>query len=72
MSDEPLLTATNVATLLNIRKSTVYDAVEKGRLPAVSLWKGKRRTFLRFRRTDIEAFIRERVTAPSRPKISAR
>ena len=64
MSDEPLLTAKDVATLLNIRKSTVYDAVEKGRLPAVSLWKGKRRTFLRFRRSDIEEFIRQRTGLP--------
>ena len=54
----PLLTASQVADLLNIKKSTVYEAALKGRLPAVSLWKNSRRTFLRFRRSDIEEFIK--------------
>lgn len=63
MPDEPLLTAKDVAALLNIKKSTLYEAVADGRLPAVHLWRGRRRTLLRFRRADIEAFIRERATA---------
>ena len=62
MDSSPLLTASQVAELLNIKKSTVYEAALKGRLPAVSLWKNKRRTFLRFRRTDIEKFIQDRST----------
>lgn len=62
MESTPLLTASQVAELLNIKKSTVYEAALKGRLPAVSLWKNKRRTFLRFRRTDIEKFIQDRST----------
>jgi excisionase family DNA binding protein len=66
MENAPLLTASEVAELLNIKKSTVYEAALKGRLPAVSLWKGKRRTLLRFRRSDIEEFIRERAAIPDK------
>ena len=64
MDSTPLLTASQVAELLNIKKSTVYEAALKGRLPAVSLWKGRRRTFLRFRRADIECFIQQRASSP--------
>lgn len=62
MDSSPLLTASQVAELLNIKKSTVYEAALKGRLPAVSLWKGRRRTFLRFRRADIEEFVKAHTT----------
>ena len=62
MDSSPLLTASQVAELLNIKKSTVYEAALKGRLPAVSMWKNKRRTFLRFRRSDIEEFIKAHTT----------
>jgi excisionase family DNA binding protein len=64
MERDPLLTASQVAELLNIKKSTVYEAALKGRLPAVPLWKNKRRTFLRFRRSDIEKFINEHAIPP--------
>lgn len=64
MDTDSLLTARDVAKILNIKKSTVYEAVLRGRLPAVSLWKGNRRRLLRFRRSDIAEFIRERTTAP--------
>ena len=56
----PLLSAAQVAEILNIKKSTVYEAVARGRLCVVRLWRGKKRTFLRFRRSDIEEFIRQR------------
>ena len=64
MDTDSLLTAKDVAKILNIKRSTVYEAVVRGRLPAVSLWKGKRRTFLRFRCSDIEEFIRQRTGLP--------
>ena len=66
MDITPLLTASQVAELLNIKKSTVYEAALKGRLPAVSLWKNKRRTFLRFRRADLDKFIQDHSTRPNR------
>ena len=54
----PLLDANEVSQILNIKKSTLYEAVARGRLPAVRLWRGRRRTLIRFRRSDIEEFIR--------------
>jgi excisionase family DNA binding protein len=55
---ESLLTAHEVAVLLNLRTVTVYAAAAKGRIPCVTLWKGRRRNLLRFRREDIEALIK--------------
>ena len=60
--DTPLLRAEDVARLLNVKISTVYDAVTRGRLPAVRLWQGRRRGLLRFRREDVEALIRDRTS----------
>jgi len=59
--EEPLLTAQDVARLLSIEPNTVYDAVARGRIPVVRLWSGSRRALLRFRKTDIERLIRERL-----------
>jgi excisionase family DNA binding protein len=59
---EQLLTAEDVARLLNIKVSTVYDGVYRGLLPAVRLWQGKRRALLRFRQSDLEQFVREHAT----------
>ena len=59
----PLLSAREVARLLNIKISTVYDAVARGRLPAVKLWSGRKRSLLRFRRSDLERLLQERTTA---------
>jgi len=61
---ETLLTVQQVAELLAVRPSTVYDAVYRGVLPTVRLWEGRRRALVRFRRTDIEEFIRQRATVP--------
>ena len=58
--ESPLLRAEDVARLLNVRVSTIYDAVARGRIPAVRLWEGRRRPLLRFRREDIEQVIQER------------
>ena len=58
--EKPLVKAEQVARLLNIKLSTVYDAVARGRIPAVRLWKGRRRPLLRFRPEDIEELIRAR------------
>lgn len=56
-SPEALLDARAVSKWLGVSPSTVYDAAARGLLPTVKLWKGKRRTLLRFRRQDIELFI---------------
>lgn len=63
--DKPLLTAEQVARLLNIKPSTVYDGVARGRIPVVRLWKGRKRPLLRFRPEDIDRLIAERCVPPS-------
>jgi excisionase family DNA binding protein len=63
--NESLVDATAVGTRLGVKKSTVYDQVAKGVLPHVRLWSGTRRTIIRFRMSEIEAFIRERTVQPA-------
>ena len=60
-----LLTADQVARLLNVKVSTVYDAASRGRLPCVRLWSGNRRSVVRFVAEDIDKMIRERSTGGS-------
>lgn len=59
--EEPLLTAEQVARLLNVKTSTVYDGVARGRIPAVRLWEGRKRPLLRFRREDIARLVEARL-----------
>ena len=61
-----LITARQVAEELNLRISTVYAAANDGRIPCVRLWKGKRRSLIRFRREDIDRLIQERIVAAPR------
>ncbi len=63
--DEPLLTAHDVAGLLGVKPSTVYELTRAGRLPAVKVGRA-----IRFLRADLEAWLdRQRThheTAPER------
>ena len=59
---EQLLTCEQVADLLQLAPQTIRDAARRGKIPCVRLWTGKRKTLLRFKRSEIEAFIRERST----------
>jgi len=63
---DSLLTAQEVAVLLHIRPVTVYSAAAKGRIPSVTLWTGRRRSLIRFRREDINRFIADRAGRPKR------
>ena len=65
--DELLLTSEQVAEILQLKPQTVRDAAWRGRIPCVRLWHGKKKSLLRFRRSDIEAFLRER-TVPVRTR----
>ncbi len=62
---EPLITAEAVAELLSIKVSTVYDAASKGRIPCVRLWQGRRKCLLRFRRCELDEWLRARSQAAS-------
>ena len=51
---EPLLDAGQVAELLRLRPSTVYELVRNGQLPCIRIGR-----HLRFTRTDLEARLLE-------------
>ena len=62
---EKLMTAKDVADVLNLQRSTVYSLVRRGVLPHVRLTQGIRRSMVRFRPEDIDRLIKER-TCPVR------
>ena len=57
---ESLLRAKDVARILNIRPSTVYDLAHRGVLRYVRITQGARRSLIRFRPSDIEQLVRDR------------
>jgi excisionase family DNA binding protein len=63
MMDE-LLTSEEVAALLKVKAQTVRDAAWRGKLPCIRLWSGKKKTLLRFKRSEIEQFVRDRTVRP--------
>jgi len=61
---DPLIPASRVAELLGLRVSTVYALCSRGELPHVILARRQRRNLIRFRRSDIESFLRDRTVEP--------
>ncbi len=57
---DPLLTVSEVASLCKLKPASIYSAVTRNLIPAVVLWKGKRRRVVRFRQSDLEQFIQQR------------
>lgn len=55
---EPLMTVDEVALLLNVRKKWVYEAASRKAIPCVRVGH-----FLRFRRTELEAWLNANATA---------
>ena len=64
--DDQFLTTQQVARLLQLRPQTIREAVARGAFPCIRLWTGKRKTLLRFKKADIEDFIR-RKSEPATP-----
>jgi excisionase family DNA binding protein len=62
---DSLLRASDVAPLLSLKSSTIYDLAERGILPHIRIADGRKRPIVRFRRADVEAFLRERTLGPS-------
>jgi len=58
-----LLTARQVAQLLNIRVSTVYALCRRGEIPYVRLTESGRRPLIRFCPDDLQSLIRRRSRA---------
>lgn len=52
-----LLVAQEVAEILRVKVSTVYAAAKAGRIPAVRLWRGERKSLVRFRCEDIARLL---------------
>jgi excisionase family DNA binding protein len=57
---DSLLRAGDVARILNIRPSTVYDLAHRGILQHIRITQGSRRCLIRFRVSDIDQLLRER------------
>ena len=69
---EDLLTAEEVALILHVKPQTVRDAAWRGKIPCVRLWSGKKKVLLRFKRSEIEAFITKRTVPARTTKAAAR
>jgi len=59
-----LLTAEDVADLLRVGRSTVYEWARRGDLPCVVLRRGRGRAVRRWEPDAIDAFIRAGRSAP--------
>jgi len=59
-SNNDILIAEEAAPILRVKVGTVYDWVAKGILPHIRILAGRRRAVIRFRRSDLEEFIRQR------------
>ncbi len=60
--EDDILTIEEVAKYLRVSERTVYDWAQKGEIPA-----GKIGTVWRFKRTEIEKWVNERLSAPAKP-----
>lgn len=60
---EELLLALDVARVLGLKTSSVYQLANDGVLPHVRIADGRRRPIIRFRRVDVEQFLTERTVA---------
>jgi excisionase family DNA binding protein len=65
-TEDILLDATEVARWLGVAVTTVYEQAAREVIPHIRLWKGSRRTLIRFKRVDIEQFLQARAVAVSR------
>ncbi len=63
--NERFLHAQDVARLLNVKIATVYRLCRRGELVHVRLGEGRQRPLVRFRREDLDRFLRERTVGPS-------
>jgi len=60
MVDDDILTLEEVAKYLRVSERTIYDCAQKGEIPA-----GKIRTAWRFKKSEIDKWVNERLTTSS-------
>lgn len=63
-SQDDILIADEAAPILRVKVGTVYDWCAKGLLPHIRILAGKRRAVIRFRRSELEEFMRQRTNPP--------
>ncbi len=56
-NEDSLLLPREVAAMLRLKVNSIYAAAAAGKLPAVRLWRGRRKSLLRFKRSEIEQLI---------------
>ncbi len=61
---DSLLIVSEVAAILRVKPTTVYALVARNALPHVRIAQGRKRALIRFRRTDVEAFLEYRSVSP--------
>jgi excisionase family DNA binding protein len=59
-TDKLLITADDVAAILNVRRSTVYEWARMSYLPSVRLGRGTRRPLIRFEREAVLKWLSSR------------
>lgn len=57
---DALLKAAEVAALLRVRLSTLYQLCRTGKIPHLRINEGARRALIRFEKSAIEDWLRER------------
>lgn len=60
---EPLLTANEVAELLSVRPTTVYEWARMEYIPHIRLGVGKKKPCVRFRRSVVEDWLDQKENA---------
>ena len=59
----PLLTAKDVADLLNVKRSTVYEWARMDYIPCLQLGTGNRKPCLRFDRSEVDKWLAAKKTS---------
>ena len=57
---EPLLNVADIAALLNVKVSTVYEWARMGYIPCIRLGTGNKKPCLRFRWSEVERWVQEK------------
>ena len=57
---EPLLTAEQIAQILNVQKSTIYGWVQIGYIPCFRLGTGKKKPLVRFSLSQVQEWLKEK------------
>jgi excisionase family DNA binding protein len=57
---EPLLTAEQIAQMLNVQRSTVYEWAQMGYIPCIRLGTGKKKPLVRFSQFRVQEWLKQK------------